>query len=137
MAKVTLSAAARNPEWTRRGPRLSWRKLFRRRIVGAGRVARPLAWWRAAKAVGRLLARGAKWPGPRTDRSFTFYEALDQVDGSHGKSSLEEQRREHLEMWTLLAIPHCECHLLVQRFNWNRLPRRCRAAINRPRHFAG
>ncbi len=35
---------------------------------------------------------------------FTFY-ALDQVDGSHGKSSLEEQRREHLEMWTLLGDP--------------------------------
>jgi hypothetical protein len=36
--------------------------------------------------------------------SFTFF-ALDQVDGSHGKSSLDEQRREHLEMWTLLGDP--------------------------------
>jgi hypothetical protein len=35
---------------------------------------------------------------------FTFF-ALDQVDGSHGKSSLDEQRREHLEMWTLLGDP--------------------------------
>ena len=36
--------------------------------------------------------------------SFTFF-ALDQVDGSHGKSSLDEQRREHLEMWTLMGDP--------------------------------
>ena len=36
--------------------------------------------------------------------SFTFF-ALDQVDGSRGKSSLDEQRREHLEMWTLLGDP--------------------------------
>ena len=48
-------------------------------------------------AVQRGLARGPM-------DGFTFF-ALDQVDGSHGKSSLEEQRREHLEMWTLLGDP--------------------------------
>ena len=48
-------------------------------------------------AVQTGLARGSV-------DSFTFF-ALDQVDGSHGKSSLDEQRREHLEMWTLLGDP--------------------------------
>ena len=34
----------------------------------------------------------------------TFF-ALDNADGSHGKESLDEQRREHAQMWTLLGDP--------------------------------
>jgi peptidase C25-like protein len=52
------------------------------------------AYWLAAKAG---IATGKMDP-----LTFQLY---DQGDGSRGKTSLEEQRREHLEMWMLLGDP--------------------------------
>ena len=40
--------------------------------------------------------------GPIDDLTFRLY---DQFDGSQGRTSLAEQRREHLEMWMLLGDP--------------------------------
>lgn len=51
-------------------------------------------WWRSI--------RGAIEEAPMAKLSFTIF---DQIDGSKGKVSLEDQRLEHLEMWALLGDP--------------------------------
>jgi hypothetical protein len=51
-------------------------------------------WW------GNIL--GAIEEAPMSKLSFTIF---DRIDGSGGKVSLQEQRLEHLEMWSLLGDP--------------------------------
>jgi hypothetical protein len=47
------------------------------------------------------IQQGIAW-GPVSPLKFV---AFDQIDGTHGKTPLKDQRLEHLEMWSLLGDP--------------------------------